>query len=182
MIPPAPAMPVGAAKDRQDGRDYVTDSKTMTFPVDASHIMMFARSLGDQSFEYYEGEEPTGRGLVAPPTFPQAVAQFNPDYHLRPKPDEPWFGSGGSPSGIEGKPASSGNLHAEQHFEFVRPVRAGDVLSVTIRDGDTWEKESKRAGLLKFTERVVEYRDQDGELVCIARSVGVKTERPVDQG
>ena len=63
-----------------------------------------------------------------------------------------------------------------------RPVRPGDVLSVTVRDGNTWERESKRAGKLMFSERITEYRDQNGELVCTARSVGVKTERPVEQG
>ena len=64
----------------------------------------------------------------------------------------------------------------------MRPVRPGDVLTVTIRDGDTWEREIERAGKLSFSERITEYRDSDGELVCTARSVGVKTERPVDQG
>jgi acyl dehydratase len=161
------------------------DDKTITFPVEATHIMMFARAIGDYAPEFHDADAPETKaagGLLAPPTFPQAVAQFNPDYHLRLKPGEKWFGSGAAPSGIEGKPASSGSLHAEQHFEFVRPVRPGDVLSVTIREGDSWERESKRAGKLLFTERITEYRDQNGDLVCTARSVGVKTERPVDQG
>ena len=30
---------------------------------------------------------------AAPPSFAQAVAQFDPDYFLRPKPGEKWFGS-----------------------------------------------------------------------------------------
>ncbi|MEZ5851540.1 MAG: MaoC family dehydratase N-terminal domain-containing protein [Hyphomicrobiaceae bacterium] len=154
----------------------MSDEKTVIFPVEATHIMMFRRSIGDYSVP------DTGlENAAAPPTFPRAVAQFDPDYHLRLKPDVPWFGSGGKPSGIEGKPASSGGLHAEQHFEFIRPVRPGDVLTVTEKTGKTWEKESKRAGKLIFTERVSEYRDQKGELVCIARGVGVRTERPVDQ-
>lgn len=158
---------------------------TITFPVEATHIMMFARAIGDYAPEFHDAEaaaKDEAGGIIAPPTFPQAVAQFNPTYHLRIHPGQPWFGSGAKPSGIEGKPASSGSLHAEQHFEFIRPLRPGDVLSVTIREGDTWEKQSKRAGTLRFTERVTEYRDQSGEMVCIARSVGVKTERPVDQG
>ena len=158
---------------------------TITFPVEATHIMMFARAIGDYAPEFHDAEAAKNTdagGIIAPPTFPQSVAQFNPDYHLRIKPGEPWFGSGGKPSGIEGKPASSGSLHAEQHFEFERPLRPGDLLSVTVHQGKTWEKESKRAGKLMFTERVTEYRDQNGELVCTARSVGVKTERPVDQG
>lgn len=163
----------------------MSDKKPITFPVEASHILMFARSIGDYSPECTDAEaakKTEAGGIVAPPTFPQAVAQFDPDYFLRPQPGQPWFGSGKKPSGIEGKPSSSGGLHAEQHFEFKRPVRPGDVFTVTTRDGETWEKESKRAGKLIFSERITEYRDQKGELVVVARGVGVKTERPVDQG
>ena len=163
----------------------MTDEKKIVFPVEASHIMMFARAIGDYSPEFHDPDaaaDTDAGGLMAPPTFPQAVAQFNPDYHLRIHPGQPWFGSGKNPSGIEGKPASSGGLHAEQHFEYTRPIRPGDVLSVAIRDGKTWEKQSKRAGKLTFSERVTEYRDQNGELVCTTRSVAVKTERPVEQG
>jgi N-terminal half of MaoC dehydratase len=147
------------------------------FPVEASHIMMFARAVGDANPAYYD----PAVGIIAPPTFPQAVAQFDPDYHLRPKPGEAWFGSGRTPSGVD-KPRSLGGLHAEQHFEYFRPLRPGDVLTVEYRDGETWQKESKRAGRLSFRERIAEYRDASGELVVRARSVGVTTERPVDQG
>ena len=154
----------------------MADDKTITFPVEATHIMMFRRSIGDYSVPDTGLED-----AAAPPTFPRAVAQFDPDYFLRIKPGEDWFGSGKNPSGVDGKPASSGGLHAEQHFEFERPMRPGDVLTVTEREGKTWEKESKRAGKLVFLERIMEYRDQNGELVCTSRSVSVKTERPVDQ-
>jgi len=156
----------------------------ITMPVEASHIMMFARAVGDTNPVYHDAvaaQKSEAGGIIAPPTFPQAVAQFDPDYHLRPKSGEPWFGSGKTPSGVE-KAASSGGLHAEQHFEYHRHLRPGDVLSVEIKQGKAWEKESKRAGKLSFRERIAEYRDQDGELVITARSVGVTTERPVDQG
>ena len=166
-------------------RDLVSDDKTITFPVEATHILMFARAIGDYSAEHNDAEAAKATeagGIVAPLTFPQSVAQFDPDYHLRLQPGKPWFGSGKTASGIEGKPASSGGLHAEQHFEYLRPLRPGDVLSVTVRDGDTWEKESKRAGKLMFSERITEYRDQSGDVVVRAKSVGVRTERPVSQG
>ncbi|HET6182088.1 MAG TPA: MaoC family dehydratase N-terminal domain-containing protein [Acetobacteraceae bacterium] len=149
-------------------------AKKVTFPIEASHIMMFARSVGYTN-PLYES------GLIAPPTFAQAVAQFDPDYHLRPQQHEKWFGSGKKPSGLTERPKSLGGLHAEQHFEYRRPLRPGDVLTVEYRDGETWEKDSKRAGKLKFRERIAEYRDQTGEIVLIARSVGVTTERPVSQ-
>ena len=157
----------------------------ITFPVEASHILMFARAVGETNPAYLDTEAAKGAeagGIIAPPTFPQAVAQFDPDYHLRPKPGEKWFGSAKGPSGIEGKPTSSGGLHAEQHFEYHRQLRPGDMLTVETKPGKTWEKESKRAGKLTFRERITEYRDQNGELVITARGVGVTTERPVDQG
>jgi hypothetical protein len=160
----------------------MSEKKTITFPVEASHILMFARSIGDHSAEHVDAEAAAGTeagGIVAPLTFPQSVAQFDPDYHLRIQPGQPWFGSGKSSSGIEGKPASSGGLHAEQHFEYLRPLRPGDVLSVTVKDGETWEKVSKRAGKLMFSERITEYCDQNGDVVVRAKSVGVRTERPV---
>ena len=157
----------------------------ITFPVEATHIMMFARAIGDTNPVYHDAEAAKKSevgGVIAPPSFAQAVAQFDPDYHLRPKPGQKWFGSAAGPSGIEGKPSSSGGLHAEQHYEYIRPLRPGDVLTVETKPGKVWERESKRAGKLTFRERVTEYRDQNGELVMIARGVGVTTERPVDAG
>jgi hypothetical protein len=159
------------------------------FAVEASHIMMFARAVGDGNPIYYDAEyaattEPGG--IIAPPTFAQASAQFDPDYPLRPKLGEPWHGSGKEPTGItrekkEGKGESGGGgLHAEQHFEYHRHLRPGDVLTGTVIPGATWEKESRRAGKLSFSETITEYRDQNGELVITARGIGVRTEKPVE--
>ena len=158
------------------------------FPVEAGHIMMFARAVGDDNPIYQSPEQAknTAPGhMIAPPTFVQSVAQFEPDYPLRPQVGKPWFGSGKSATGLTLgaiSPASTaGVLHAEQHFEYHRHPRPGDVLTVTRAPGKTWEKESPRAGKLSFSETVTQYRDQAGELVVTARSVGVRTERPVEQ-
>ena len=160
------------------------------FLVEASHIMMFARSIGDDNPIYYDEDhksESGSEGIIAPPTFAQSSAQFDPDYFLRPKTSGVgWFGSGKEPTGL--KPSGSGGggggaaagLHAEQHFEYHLPLKAGDVLSATTKPGNAWEKESKRAGKLRFSESVTEYRNQNGDLVITATGVGVQTERPVD--
>ncbi len=159
------------------------------FPVEASHILMFARSVGDYN-EIYADEEyakTTEPGsVIAPPTFVQASAQFDPDYFLRPKPGTPWFGSGKDPTSIKkegsgGGGGGGGGLHAEQHYVYHRHPKPGDVLTATVKPGKKWEKQGKRSGKLLFSETVTEYRDQNGELVVTARSVGVQTERPVDQ-
>lgn len=163
-----------------------------TFPVEASHIMMFARSVGDDNPIYHDADYAANTepgAIIAPPTFVQASAQFDPDYFLRPKIDgDGWFGSGGKPSGAKpsegggGGGGGGGGLHAEQRYVYHRPLKAGDVLTATTKPGNTWEKEGKRSGKLVFSESVTEYRDQNGELVVTATGVGVRTERPVDQG
>ena len=153
-------------------------------PVEASHIMMFARSIGDNNPIYYDetyAEKKHTKGIIAPPTFTRAVSQFDPDYELRPKANEKWFGSGKNPTGIENKAKTSGGLHAEQHFEYHKHVRPGDQLIVRARLGKTWEKDSKRAGRLQFAETIQEFWNQTGELVITMRSVVVHTEKPVEQ-
>jgi acyl-CoA thioesterase FadM len=99
---------------------------------------------------------------------------------LPPKPGQPWFGSGRTPSGAEIN--STGRLHAEQHFEYHRPLKAGEVLTVVARDGESWEKESKRGGKLLFEEKFIEYMTADtGERVVTARFVTVLPEQAVKQ-
>lgn len=161
------------------------------FPVEASHILMFARSIGDPNpiycdADYASSTEP-GR-VIAPPTFVQASAQFDEDYPLRPKIGEPWFGSGATPTGrppkADGDGGGGGNgggLHAEQHFTYHRHIGAGDVLTLTTKPGETWEKQSRRGGKLVFSESVTEFHNQDGELMITSRGVGVKTEKPIEQ-
>ena len=156
------------------------------FPIEASHIMMFARAIGDPNQVYYDEDyaKTTEPGsIIAPPTFVQASAQFDPDYRLRPKIGQPWFGSGKEPTGVppDTSGGGGGGLHAEQHYEYHRHIKPGDVLMPTVKPGETWEKQGRRSGKLIFTETITEYRDQNGELVITARGVGVRTERPVDQ-
>ena len=156
------------------------------FPVEASHVMMFARSIGDPNDIYYDEDYAKSTdqgGVIAPPTFVQASAQFDPDYFLRPKIGQEWFGSAKGPTGITKKGESSssgggGGLHAEQHYVYHRQLKVGDVLTAEVKPGKSWEKEGRRGGKLLFSETVTEYRDQNGELVITATGVGVRTEKP----
>ncbi|MGC8512284.1 MAG: FAS1-like dehydratase domain-containing protein [Acidimicrobiales bacterium] len=180
------------------------------FPVEKGAILMFARAVGDTNPIYYDESYAQGTevgSVIAPPTFVQSSAQFDPDYPLRPKPGQKWFGSGRTPSGLSDAPAApaspsqsaAGNqpsdagdasgsarsmgssLHAEQEFTYHRPIRPGDVLSATVSAGKRWDKQG-RSGRLEFAETITEYRDQDGHLVVTARGVGVRTAGPVTKG
>ena len=164
------------------------------FPVDASQIMLFARAVGDKNPIYhdaaYAGTTEPG-GIIAPPTFVQASAQYDPNFPLRPRIGEPWFGSGREATGVKAKPKAEGEkggvgqssrvLHAEQKYRYYKPIRPGDVLTVTTRPGRRWEKEGRRGGSLKFSEAITEFRNQAGELVVTSTMVGVETGQAVSQ-
>ncbi len=174
------------------------------FSIEASHIMMFARSIGDGNQIYYDKDYAANAepgAIIAPPTFVQASAQFDPTYGLRPGIDGiGWMGSGSNPTSAIRREApkseesgsgederkkrqggGGGGLHAEQRYVYHRHPKVGDVLTASSRPGETWERVGRRSGKLVFRESVTEYRDQNGELVVTAISVGVSTERPVDQ-
>jgi hypothetical protein len=153
-------------------------SESVRFPIEAGHVLLFARAIGDESLEYMAAMYGETASTPAPPTFVQASAQFTPGYRLRPRSDQRWFGSGAD-SGFA--PGDGGALHAEQHFEYHRPVVTGMVLTAETRPGEEWTKVGRRGGALRFTETITEYRDSSGDLVVTARSVGVRTERVVER-
>ncbi|MDQ6525896.1 MaoC family dehydratase N-terminal domain-containing protein [Nocardioides sp. LHD-245] len=152
------------------------------FPVEALHVLTFARAIDDTSPVYAEPAAASAAGLsapAAPPTFVMAGAHADPDYPLRPQPGRRWYGSGGAPTGFgpsDVDPAA-GVLYAEQHFDYRRPVLVGEVLTPLTREGATWEKEGRRGGRLSFFETITEFRDEAGEVVVTSRLVGVRTER-----
>jgi len=157
-------------------------SAPFEFPIEAGHVGQFAYAVGDPNPIYRDSgyAETTEVGqVIAPPTFTMAAAHFDPDWPLRPQPGQPWRGSGRTPSGTAEADQSASaaaqpiGLHAEQHFEYHRHIRPGDVLTVTERPGPSWEKDGKR-GRMHFAEVVTEFTDQDGEPVVTARRIGVR--------
>ncbi len=161
----------------------------VTFPVEAGHIMLFARAVGDENPIYSDADYAAASevgGIPAPPTFERVWAHWDPDYSLRPKSGEPWFGSAAEPTGRpqtgdDDGGGSGRGLHAEQRYVYHRPVLAGETLTARMRPGKTWTKEGRRAGTMTFSEAIVELFDEAGEIVVTATSVGVATSRAVDQ-
>lgn len=156
------------------------------FPIDRTAILNFAAAVGETNPIYWDAAfaktTPLG-DVVAPPTFGIASALWNPEYGLRgtrqipprsePKaPREAGGGGGGSLARV---------LHGEQRFEYKKPLQPGMRLTVSSRSGKSWEKEGKKGGKLKFSETITEYRDASGDLVLVATSVGVLTEKAVAQ-
>lgn len=148
------------------------------FPVESGQVLTFVQAVDDENPVYRSADAAHAAGLddiAAPPTFVQASAHFDPDYPLRPNREVDWFGSGGGPGTQDER--GVGILHAEQHFDYHRPLVVGDVLTATVTPGATWEKDGRRGGKLVFFEITTVYSDQQGKPVVTARLVGVRTEK-----
>ena len=167
------------------------------FPVDLTAIMLFASAIGETNPIYYDEEAasktPLG-GVIAPPSFASASAHWDPNYFLRgvrripapkpkPAPKAPADGPAAEPR-ASGGGGGGGNLtrvlHGEQRFVYHQPMRPGMRLRVSTRPGKAWEKEGKRGGTMRFSETITEFRDERGELVTTAISVGIVTGKAVE--
>lgn len=158
------------------------------FPVDLTSIMLFASAIGETNPIYYDEEyaakTPLGR-VIAPPSFASAGAHWDPDYFLkgvrRIPPAKPR-----APRPAAEKSAGGGGadltrvLHGEQRFIYHQPMTPGQRLRVTTHPGKSWEKEGRRGGTMRFSETISEYRDEKGELVTTAISVGIVTGKAVE--
>jgi len=144
-------------------------SADFRFPIEYGNVLAFRRAIGQP-----DGDALTAPldALAAPPTYVTAAHHFDPESRLRPREGARWVTA---PSRDEEQQPTSNSriLHAEQHYEYHRPVRSGQVLTVSTREGETWTKEGRR-GLMTFLEILTEYRDQDGELLVTGRAVRVE--------
>ena len=159
------------------------------FPVDRTAILTFAAAIGETNPIYWDAASaqrtPLG-DVIAPPTFGVSSAHWNPNYGLRgtrqipPRVETP-SSETKARSGGGGGGSLARVLHGEQRFAYHKPLQPGMKLRVVTRPGNAWEKEGKKGGKLKFTETITEYRDEAGDLVLVATSVGVLTEKAVEQ-
>lgn len=143
----------------------------LSFPVDAALLHVFARSVADHSPAYRDQlfSDP-GQPVTAPLTFTRAVAeQFDPEREMRRRPNGELVPEGGP----------LGRLHAEQHFEYVRALRAGERLSARTSPGATWSKVG-RAGTLDFEEMHTDFVDDQDQVVVRTRRVSVQVRQNDD--
>ncbi|HXJ36762.1 MAG TPA: MaoC family dehydratase N-terminal domain-containing protein [Candidatus Eisenbacteria bacterium] len=124
------------------GRVLSTGSATVT----ADHVAGFARALGDTNPEYE---------TIAPPTYPIAFMTQAM--------------SGGMETFLELGLNFMTLVHGEQEFEYRRPIRAGETLSLTGRIADVYEK-TGGSGTLDFVVMETEATDAKGQVVFFSRN------------
>ncbi|AKF82465.1 MaoC family dehydratase N-terminal domain-containing protein [Myxococcus sp. MISCRS1] len=120
--------------------------------VEKGAIRRFAEAIGDYNPIYYDEEYSRASGyptIIAPPTFP---ASFHSAADLR-----ELLGVG-----------IKSLLHAEQGFEYERPIFAGDRIYVSTRVADVSERQGP-SGKMDIAVIEDEGRDEEGNLVFRAR-------------
>ena len=124
------------------------------YEVGREKIREFAIALGDRNPVYHDRDSAQALGhpdVIAPPTFAIVITGAASDQLLA-DPD----------LGID----FSHVVHGEQHFEYARPIHAGDVLTTTL----TLEDVRTVAGNYMITSRA-DLTAADGEHVAAARTM-----------
>jgi len=141
-------------------RDAIgTQVGTVTFPVERGKVNEFAAAVlaGDESAYTDPG---TPGGIVAPPTFLQTVACWEP-------PGGPRFPD----LGIDFLRI----VHGEQEFELLEPIHVGDTLTATSVISDVYPKTNSRGQELWFVILEMRFKNQDDRDVAFSRMTLIET-------
>jgi len=128
-----------------------------TMHVELGKMREFARAVKDDKAAYLEG-------TLAPATFLMTLAH--------------WIGDMGQTRSAV-KLDFLRLLHGEQEFEYVKPIRAGDVLRFRSRTKEVFEKQGKRGGKMLFIIGETEFKNQRDEVVAYSRNTVIETEGAV---
>jgi acyl dehydratase len=129
--------------------------------VERGKVMEFARAILDDNPAYFDEDPPL------PPTFTMAVAHW-------PLP------TGGASQGELSRKLGLDLLrvlHGGQEFEYLAPIKVGDVLTGRSQITDVYEKEGKKGGTLTFVISSTTFANQRGEDVLISRSTIIQTSK-----
>ena len=133
--------------------------KPVTMHVERGKIREFAQAIKDDDPVYFdEGAANDGGGIMPPITFLQTVGHWDD-------------GRGRLRVPFDLKRV----LHGEQEYEFLEPIRVGDVLTVVSRIVDIYEKPGRRGGSMNFAVTETTYTNQQGVVVARAKHVTIET-------
>ena len=138
------------------GREFPAGSVT----VELDAVRRFAGAIGETNRIFFEEAAARAggyRSVPIPPTYVFCLkhAVSSPDEVLR-------------SLGVEGE--SGKLLHAEQSFEYVAPICAGDRLNFRERVADVYEKKN---GALVFVVLETAVSDDNGRRVAVIRHTEV---------
>jgi acyl dehydratase len=136
-------------------RDYLGRTYPVSEPYEVSRVKIaeFADAIGDPSPRYRDAAAARAAGypdVIAPPTFPVVISMAAAERAVH----DPRLGLDYSLV-----------VHAEQRFEYSRPLTAGDVVTAEVTISDI-----RTAGRNVLMTTQTEIRTVAGEHVCTAHS------------
>lgn len=143
------------------------EAPSFTFPVERGKIMEFARAIKEDNPIYFDKEAAKKAGfpdVIAPPTY-SMVAMFTfepPESHPNLGLSYSWDGKGGFV------------LHGEAEWQYFKALVAGDVMTVTSKCVDMYEKEGKRGGKMELAVTEATFVNQRGEKALVYRTTAIQ--------
>lgn len=141
-------------------------------PIEAGHIELFTRAIGDSNPAQVRSE-PVHGGVLAPPTFLTVADHFDPEFPRRPRAGLRWPEEN-LQLDRDGRPHAL--FHVNQSFEYFRHVYSGETLYASRAEPRLWHKLGRRGGRLEFIERTTEFQDRTGNTVARSAWLDVATE------
>lgn len=141
------------------GADASRENEALEWMVERGKVAEFARAVLNASPAH------DGPDALAPPTFPQSMALW--------RARTPRASAGLGRGGLDMRRV----LHGEQEFEYLRPLRAGDVLTAESHVKDRYEKEGRRGGTMTFVVTETVFKDRNGEVVAYSRGTTIQTSK-----
>lgn len=130
---------------------------SVTATIEEQSVTDFARALGEDEPLYLDAGAARASsfgGIVAPPTYPIAFMAQS---------------MAGAASSFDELGLNFMTLvHGEQEFEYERPIKAGETLTLTARIEDVYEKEA-RSGILDILVLGTVASDAAGKRVFVSR-------------
>lgn len=122
--------------------------------IEAGRIRLFCKAIEETSSIYLDARAARDAGyrnILAPITFPTAIALDNPNPRCI----------------IELVGVDIGwVLHGEEHYEYLGPICVGDEITTELKITDIYVK---KGGALEFVVCEAHMRNQLGECVCNVR-------------
>ena len=122
--------------------------------IEAGRIRLFCKAIGESSPIHLDAEAARDAGyrnILAPITFPTAIAMDNPNPRCI-------IDLVGADIGLV--------LHGEEHYEYLSPICVGDEITTELKVTDIY---AKKGGALEFVVSELHMRNQLGEWVCNVR-------------
>jgi acyl dehydratase len=138
--------------------------ESVRFPIDRSKLAELARALHDPDPMWWDEASAAAAGLDGIPVPPTATVIA-----------DHWMAEGALSHALRLGLDTSRLLHGEASWEYLHPIRSGDVLSTSARVLDRVSRRGNRGGAMTFVTLETTYVNQDEKIVARRQDTLIET-------